>query len=353
MAGRTLALFIVAFSVLSYFISLAAGLILYFSTSDGLAAAQRTVHELFIELFMVIVVPVPLNISLGALFVAIWGAFVVCMVLAWFDRGEFPNSIRGALSNSVSLAKTNFLFVMPLVGSALVYATIIISQFQETQGVQTGNLNFPTTNPYVILTEVSLAPLTEEFAFRITSIGIPLGILLLVLFRNDPRISGLKKKLWLVLLAMYSPERAKVSLGYRNIAAQGFPRGITRIEWLLILLTSLAFGLAHYLSGGGWEIGKVSTAFLAGFVFAIMYVAYGAYADILLHWFFNYYFDVLSKAQAVYGGLFNPLSSLSDLVNLVGGQLILVVFLLFTAYKLGGYFATKASGFSGGKPHLA
>lgn len=345
--GSVLALIVILVSLVTYFLSLILGPIMFFSTSDGLRAAGQRIHALVVDVFMIIVFPVPMSVSIGAIFVVIWGAFVLCVVLAWFDRGGFPSSIRGALSRPISLAKTNFLYLMPLVASALVYATIIITQFQETQGVQTGNVNFPTTNPYVILTELSLAPLQEEFAFRITSIGITLGIILLILYRNDQKLHGIKSKVKLILLAMYSPERAKARLGYRNIGRDGFPWGISAAEWVLILLTSAVFGLAHFLSGGGWEIGKVSTAFLAGFVFAILFVAYGAYASILMHWFFNYYFTVLSQAESLYGGVFHVISNSADLTSFVAGQLILVIFLLFSAFKVGTYLAGKASGYPG------
>jgi hypothetical protein len=341
---KAVALVIIIFSAISYLISLVLGPVLFYSTSDGIAASARTIKGLYIELFMVIPVPVPIVTSMGALFAVILAFFAVCMILAWRDRDGFLNSLQGSLSKSISLAKSNFLFIMPLVASALVAATVIISSFQESQGVQTGSINFGTTNPYEILTELSFAPLDEEFAFRITSIGLILGLVLLVLCRHDPKIKGLKNKGKLVLLAMFSPELAKAKLGYRNIQANGFPRGISPIEWILILLTSLGFGLAHYLSGSGWDVGKVTTAFLAGFVFAIMYVSYGAYADILLHWYFNYYFDVLSYAGAAYGGVFNVLNDLANYVAVLGGGIILVVFLAYSAYRIGNYMAARASG---------
>jgi hypothetical protein len=343
-AMRALALMFVVSSAISYFISLILGPMLFFSTPDGLAASEQRIHALSIGLFMIFDVPVPLGTSLGVLFVVIWGIFFLCMILAWFDGDGFLSTVRGALSKSISLAKTNFLYIMPLAASALVSATVIISQFQESQGIQTGSINFPTTNPYVILTELSFAPLQEELAFRITSIGILVGVLLLIVYRSDPRISGLKNKAKLVLLAMFSPELAKTKMGYRNIRANGFPWGIGAVEWVLILLTAVIFGLAHVLTGSGWEVGKISTAFLAGLVFGIVFVVYGAYASILLHWFFNYYFDVLSKAETAYGGIFHQISSLADITNLLGGQIILAVFLLFSAFRLGTYLARRASG---------
>lgn len=341
--GRTLALILVLFSVASYLISLALGPIMFFSTSDGLTAAAQRIHVFLFDVFMIVVFPIPTNLSLGAFFIGIWAIFIACVLAAWVERENFVSSVKGALSKPIKLAKTSFLYVMPLVASALVIATVIISMFQETQGVQTGSIDFGTTNPYVILAELSFAPIQEEFAFRITSIGIPLAIILLILYRKDQRISGGKNKVKLFFLTMLSPERGKASMGYSNIGANGFPRGVSAAEWALIVLTSVVFGLAHFLSGGGWEIGKVSTAFLAGLVFAIMYVAYGAYASILLHWYFNYYFTVLDQGASVYGGFFSGLANVAEFANLVGGGIILVVFVLYAAYKIGTGLATGAS----------
>jgi hypothetical protein len=343
---KVLILLLAVSSAISYFISLAIGPVLFFSTTDGLAAAGQRVHQLTVGLFMLFDVPIPVVTSLGVLFMVIWGAFLACMILAWFSRDGFLNSIRGALSKSISLAKTNFLYMMPLFASALISATVLLSSFQESAGVQTGSINFPTTNQYVILTELSFAPLQEEFAFRITTIGLVVGLVLLFLYRSDPRMSGVGNKLKLFLLALFSPELAKEKLGYRNVKANGFPWGISPIEWVMILLTSVVFGWAHYAAGSGWGIGKISQAFLAGFVFAILYVSYGAYASILMHWFFNYYFDVLAAAETAYGGVFHQVANLADFTNLVGGDIILLVFLLFSAFKIGSYMAARVSGHS-------
>jgi hypothetical protein len=346
--GKALALILAVVSTVSYIISLALGPILFFSTSDGLTVAARQIHQLPIDVFMLITIPVPLGINLAALFAGIWAVFVECLIFAWLSRGGFVSSFRGALTKSVSSAKTNFLVIMPLIASGLLYATVLIEQFQETQGVQTGSLNFPAaTSPYLILLELAFAPLREEFAFRVTSIGIPLGIVLVYLFRSDPKLTGPANKIKLLLLAMLSPDSAKMRLGYRNVSTNGFWRGISPLEWALILITGFAFGSAHLLLGGGWEVGKVTTAFLAGLVFGVVYVAYGAYAPILLHWFFNYYFTVLDMAASTYGGLFQAFSNLTEVTTLVAGQVVLVVFLIVTALKVADSLTLKVAGMGG------
>jgi membrane protease YdiL (CAAX protease family) len=351
--GKGLALVLVVLSTITYFVSLVLGPVLFFSTSDGLTVAARPAHQLPIDVFTVIEIPIPLfGVTLGVLFAAIWGAFVLCFLLAWLSRGGFPKSIREALSKPFAIARTNFLFLMPMLATGLLYATVIIEQFQATQGVQTGSLNFPpSTSPYLILLNLAFAPISEEIGFRITSIGLPVGIVLaFAIFRSDPRLAGLVNKVKLVLLTMVSPEAAKRKMGYRSVGTDGLLHGITLPEWVLILVTAFAFGSAHLLLGGGWEIGKVTTAFLAGLVFGIAYVAYGAYASILLHWFFDYYFTVLEMGGTTYGSLMSVFSNLTEGLTLGAGLVVLVVFLIWTAVRMSNWLALRATGMTGGNP---
>ncbi len=342
--GKGLALIVVAFFIISYVISLALGPVLFFSTPDGLTLAAGHTHQIPIDFFMILTLPIPLGVSYGALFAAIWVSFVVCLIFAWLSRGGFLESVRHVFERPISVAKTNFLFVMPLISAGLLSATVLIEEFQATQGVQTGSLNFPEkTSPYLILLNLAFAPLREEFAFRITTIGIPIAVFLLIRYWRDPKVSSLKNKIELVLLAMLSPERAKSRLGYKNVSTDGLLHGITPLEWILILITSVSFGSAHLLYGGGWEIGKVTTATLAGLVFGIVYVAYGAYANILLHWFFNYYFTVLDMADSTYGGGFAALARLSESANIFAGGVIIVVFLLYAALKISGSLTQRVA----------
>ena len=74
-------------------------------------------------------------------------------------------------------------------------------------------------------------------------------------------------------------------------------RMIGRLEFFTIIGSSLVFGLTHFLSGAGWEIGKISTAMVSGLALGLVYLRYGAYAPILLHWFFNYYFGAFDLAS--------------------------------------------------------
>ena len=69
------------------------------------------------------------------------------------------------------------------------------------------------------------------------------------------------------------------------------------LVYFLVALSSILFGLAHYLSGAGWDIGKVSEAALDGVALAYLYVRYGLHASIIFHWAVDY----ASNAFAFYG----------------------------------------------------
>ena len=75
-----------------------------------------------------------------------------------------------------------------------------------------------------------------------------------------------------------------------------------------------------------------------------MFVSYGAYAAILMHWFFDYYFTVLDLADSTYGGIFHSFANVVELTNLVAGAIIIVVILLYWAVKLADYLTLRASG---------
>jgi len=118
--------------------------------------------------------------------------------------------------------------------------------------------------------------------------------------KNSLTTSSFRQRVKLVILTILSPDETKRMVGVKTVSAFGVKDGITKGEWALIILASFIFGLAHYISGAGWGPGKISTAFISGFVFALVYLIYGAYAPILLHWFFNYYLEVYFIAVDVY-----------------------------------------------------
>jgi len=304
----------------SYFLSMGLGLFLIYAMPQGLDAASRQVAELPFSVLMIVNFRIPLGVSVGFFFLMIWLLYTGAFALAWFDRPSFASSLRSLTRPDVW--RSNYLVTLPQLASILFVAVVFLQALQESAGVQTGGISFES--PVLGFLSISYAPLVEEFSYRITTIGILDGLNHIWKMHRVPSDKGRRNAIRLLILNIWKPERAKELLGYYTIRNDGVRRGISRFEWTVLVLTSGAFGAVHYLSGGGWEIGKISTAMLSGFAMGFVYLRYGAYAPILLHWFFNYYFGTFDLASQLNlaGGDFASFAV--ELLNLGTGTLLVV-----------------------------
>jgi len=165
----------------------------------------------------------------------------------------------------------------------LYVAVTALHLLQESQGVPTGSLHYEDV--FVAFFGLSYAAIIEEVGFRFTAIGIIFAVYLLLTNKEIGHETSLQKLKYLFVTALW-PNRAKSMLGLGTVETSGFPKGISLFEWVLLMLTSFVFGLIHYLSG--WGPGKITSAFMSGLFLGLAYLIYGAWASILLHWFFNY-----------------------------------------------------------------
>ena len=104
---------------------------------------------------------------------------------------------------------------------------------------------------YELVFRLTRAGVIEEIMYRVFWIGVPMLILALIVARN--------KRCWQFLLG-------------------GF--GMSKAAFVLLIISSVLFGLAH-LSGWGWS--KVPDAALGGLLFGYIYIQYGLYASMLAH----------------------------------------------------------------------
>jgi hypothetical protein len=262
--------------VATYFFSIPLGFILMFLNKEAAALIVTKVKVLII--FFAIDFWSPLRVNLGFLFMLLLLTYLLCLIASWMIDTPFHKAIL-----NIKLFPKNWLTLMPLASSALLIAIIFIQSFQEAHGVPTGSIQFQ--NPYEALFSLAYSPIIEELGFRISFIGLASIIYCLIKTPKTSKMLILK----IIALAFLHPEKAKKNIRINNIEANGWLKGIKLGEWLMLILTSLSFGLAHYFAGSGWEIGKVTSASLAGLIFGLVYLRYGVHASILFHWFFNYY----------------------------------------------------------------
>jgi hypothetical protein len=307
---------------------------LFFLTPAGLNFSTTPIQPPILLFLFAFYAPFELN--MGQLFMLSWSVFALCFVLAWRLRESFHEVVGKISSRPLSKVFNNWLFAMPIIASALLVAVVLIIGLQNLFNVPTGAIPTPETDAEVfqLYSELSYAPLIEEVGFRITPIGaFFLAYLFLVKsFEKRVALSSWQRFKLFVFSFLY-PDGAKNIVGEKTVAVNGIFNGISKGEWIIILITSIIFGVAHILSGIGWEVGKVTSTFIQGFVFAIVYIAYGFQAPILMHWFFNYYFYTYEVSAQYYANTFAVFAWV-EFITLIVGTLSLIAFIIMGLKKI-------------------
>ena len=120
---------------------------------------------------------------------------------------------------------------------------------------------------------MSLAPLIEEFGFRVVLIGLPL----FALYSRRSSFRLLAKSLW---------------RPFQNLQSVNVKSAL-----VLIVIVGIFFGLAHVISGEPWSAGKFAQAASSGIIIGWVYFRYGLAPAILIHWAANYF--IFSYAHIV------------------------------------------------------
>jgi hypothetical protein len=287
----------------------------FFLTPDGLAFSTLPFRfPVFVFFFFGDYTPF---FRAGDVFSVIWVIYVVCFVAAWRWRQSFHSVLKKALSGSREIFG-NFLFSMPLLSSMALTAALAIIFSQSALGVGTGEPPLPS-NAHEAFLQLAISPLVEELGFRIVPIGLVVVILVFVAGRSPKASSVGGGRFKLFFLAFIYPEGAKKMAGLPTVGERGLLKGLSSLEWFMTVVSAGVFGLTHVLSPG-WEIGKITSAFVQGFFFAVTYIAYGFEAPILLHWYFNYYFYFFDPevAESFFPGAINLLSVIELLILALG-----------------------------------
>jgi hypothetical protein len=332
----TIALIIIVFLlVFSYFLAMFLGPTLFFFTPEGVNSSTLPKRDLFPIWIFIVGFGVPVQ-NLGLFFLFLWSVFVICLIAAWSFRESLHEVIRKSFSRPMKKLFDNCLFAMPIVASMTYIAVVVITELQQAGGVQTGEVSLPS-NPFVTFFVLSWSSLFEEIGFRVIPIGAFLIIYLFWVKRKNAVTLSLGQRLKLFLTAPLFPDKAKKIVGARTAGEFGVRGGISLGEWVMVFCTSIVFGLAHYLLGGGWEIGKVASASFVGLVMGLTYLLYGFQASILLHWFFNSYlwfFDPSTQGGLQFVSKLSP--GLPPVFALTGFVIILLGWLGWLAFIILG-----------------
>ena len=203
------------------------------------------------------------DLSLGDVFVVLWLFYLFIFVISILGpKQNFIKSISTLVSFGKYNAELNYMFGVTKWLSILVLVSGIINLVQESFGIVT--VPPLAENDLIQFFYVSLAPLFEEFVFRIILVGIPL----FALYSSRASIRYFFKCLW-------TPASLNIVDSKKAI--------------LVIVFVGVLFGFAHIAFGDSWTEGKFAQATAGGIILGWVYLRYGFVASLLIHWATNYF----------------------------------------------------------------
>lgn len=290
------ALIISLFIIATYALSMGLGIVVMFSTVEGLGFSQSS-----IAINPLLLADLQVSVNAGLYFMFLWWIFAICFAAAWRYKESLSSKLRELRSGHLAQrAFRNNLLAMPIITTMLLVAVYVLHFLQSQGGIPTGD---PQVNdPFTDFLQFSRAPFVEELLFRIFPIGSFLAAYIFAVMKSTNTELSRGQRLKACFLSILQPERAKQYAGLKTISEGGlFGGGMSWAEWIMVVFTASLFGIAHYL--GGWGPGKISQAGLSGLVFALAYLYYGAQAPFLLHWYSNYYFTVFNLSASYLSGI--------------------------------------------------
>jgi len=205
----------------------------------------------------------PIDVSIGDVFVILWTFYVIIFVIAMLGpKHEFFKSLAPIISFGKYDPKSNYLISVTTWFSILILISVLINFVQEQFGIVT--IPPPVDNDLIQFFYVSLAPLVEEFGFRLILIGVPL----FVIYSHKSSAKYFVKCLW-------NPGTLDIHNSKKAI--------------FLIVFVGVVFGFAHIALGEPWSEGKFVQAAASGIILGWVYLRYGFVASLLIHWATNYF----------------------------------------------------------------
>jgi len=279
--------------VVSFLTSHFLGVFLLLFTPEGLEAMGNYIHGIPVMVYTTPVI-IPIEVTKGTLFLFLWVFQLLCFILAIKMRHGILDTIKNVMRGRVKSMFENNLLSAPFIANGTLLIVLAINALQESHGIPTGTL--PEIDKYEFYFQLAYASVFEEFTFRVLFIGVFEAVMVSRVYsyvkRNERGPSGL----WIFLKALAFPQRTKDELGLRRLLGKEL-MGLTYGEWFVLAISALMFGFAHVLSGIGWKIGKVTHATFVGIVLGLVYIKFGFQASVILHWFFNNYFEAYSMAS--------------------------------------------------------
>jgi len=203
------------------------------------------------------------DVSIGDAFVVLWVFYLAVFVIATLGpKSGFLKTLSSVISFGKYDARLSYMIGVTKWFSILILISALINFIQEGFGVEI--IPPQTENDLIQFFYVSLAPLIEEFVFRLILIGIPL----FALYSNTSSVRHFIRCLWTpALLNTFDVKKAV----------------------FLIIFVGVLFGFAHIAFEDSWSGGKFAQAAASGIILGWVYLRYGFVTSLLIHWATNYF----------------------------------------------------------------
>ena len=205
----------------------------------------------------------PIDVSIGDAFTILWIFYLILFIMAILGpKHDFLKTLSPIISFGRYNTRVNYMIGVTKWFSILILISVIINFIQEGIGLEI--VPPSVENDLIQFFYVSLAPLIEEFGFRLILIGIPL----FAIYSSRSSVKYFLRCLW-------NP----CSLNIHD----------TKKAILLIIFVGVLFGFAHIAFGDSWSGGKFIPATASGIILGWAYIRYGFVVSLLIHWATNYF----------------------------------------------------------------
>jgi hypothetical protein len=219
-----------------------------------------------------VVVFLPFGVSIGVSFLVLMVVYL--LLIAYAARQSIPPLRAVVLSLRSGFAS---FFRSPLL-VAVISTGFLIFTASLIDRVVSGTA--PPSDPLFELWGLSVAPIVEEFGFRVVMIGLVAAFI--SLGRPWKEVG---RALWRPS-SVYEGRQGDLNLKI--------------VFALLLVVAAISFGVAHILAG--WTPGKFFEAAYGGVVLGYLYVRYGFHVAVLTHWGVDYFGNAFAfLGQGLYG----------------------------------------------------
>ena len=213
------------------------------------------------------------GVSIGDAFVVLWMFYLVIFVIAVLGpRQAFLKTLSGIISYDEQQRRQSRVQLNYMVGVTK-WLSILVLISAMIDIIQTSLLGIKITPPLPLgdaenhliqFFYTSLAPIIEEFGFRLLLIGIPLFL-----------IYSKKSSIRYFIRCLWNPSSLNIGNSKKAIT--------------VVILVGVAFGFSHIIAEDSWSEGKLAQATAGGIILGWAYLRYGFVAALLIHWATNYF----------------------------------------------------------------